>query len=238
MKRLARTGDPASFTGVLLPPVEAHIRKLETEWQECIRTEGADSSPAAREKLGPLVPLARPPRGDGADGDVVSRRYVEKLLRIDVEQYADAASFVLRNRYCIWTIRPATYRKALQREVAGVLELSTIPETPRTVSELVAMLRDILQEIGDDLWEQHSIKEAAAPFLSSVRARVERQVGGGVTFGTEAWGYALARWVVAASEPGPGIYCAMELLGKAETIRRMDVAHEIATAEALGGAAE
>ncbi|KAI1781447.1 hypothetical protein F4818DRAFT_399056 [Hypoxylon cercidicola] len=241
VKRLMKTGRPESFTDVLVPPVAAHIRMYEAQLQECIRTESQADFPLAY-KLGSLVPLARP--RDGADGDgVVSKSYVEKLLQLDIKQYTEAKSFVQRNKYLIWTIRPAAYREALRKVMASMQAVLTVdaadlpppaprPKTPRTIPELIASLRDILQGIADDRWQQDAIKKAIEPFLLSVRARLGRRRGIDFTVETVAWGYALARWIIAASDPGPGVPCAMELLGKAETLRRVDMAHEIATESA------
>ncbi|XXG96723.1 mitochondrial 37S ribosomal protein rsm10 [Hypoxylon texense] len=259
IKRLARAGDPASFTSVLLPPVEAQIRKHQADLQEYIRTRGEAGGPVAR-RVGPMVPLARPrPREEVEedDGDVVSRCYVKNLLRLDIQQYKDAASFVLRNKYSIWTIRPLAYREALRRETAGILALSTIPhvnpsapraaapppETPRTIPELVALLRDVVRGVGDGRWEVRAIRKAVMGLLTSVhaRTRTQRELGGGAAttvVDTERWGFALARWILAASEPGPNVYCTMELLGKEETMRRIDVAYEIAIEEETRSRAE
>lgn len=239
LKRLSQTDSPESFTSVLLPAVEAHIRKYEAERQESIENQGKASGDSIAQKIGPLMPLAKPRHG--TDDGVVSRDYLEKLLQIDIQQYTTAAEFVLRNKYLIWTIRPAVHSAALLKETARMLGVSTVDpddattlqkETPRSIPELVVMLRDVLRDIGEDRWEQHAIKTAVAPFLQIVYARVKRRDDGegsaAVDTETEPWGYHLTRWVVAASEPGPSIPCAIELLGKAETMRRLDLASEIA----------
>ncbi|KAI1760144.1 hypothetical protein GGR53DRAFT_523315 [Hypoxylon sp. FL1150] len=245
LRLLAQSGNPKSFTSVLLPAVEAHIRKYEAERQESLKAK--DEATAADgdsfvQKLGPLVPLAQP--RDGTDDDMVSRSYVERLLEIDVGQYTTAAEFVQRNKYLLWTIPAATYRAALRKETAGVTRLlvlskiGTVPHSVYTISQLVAKLREALQKIGgddgdgDNRWDQWAIKERPVTFLQSVQAVSERREGEGeeVTVRISDWGFHLARWVLAASEPGPSIPCAIEFLGKAETMRRMDVAYEIAAA--------
>ncbi|KAH9903715.1 hypothetical protein F4778DRAFT_95847 [Xylariomycetidae sp. FL2044] len=42
------------------------------------------------------------------------------------------------------------------------------------------------------------------------------------------WGFHLVRWVLAAGEPGPALMPSLEILGREETLRRVDMAYEVA----------
>ncbi|KAI2777690.1 hypothetical protein F4815DRAFT_480304 [Daldinia loculata] len=102
---------------------------------------------------------------------------------------------------------------------------------PQTVSELTAALRDILEALEDSEWTKTGIEGAVLPFLRSIYATSKTSEPGSSYQEPQLWGYHLLRWVVAGSRPGPSLIPSLVVLGKEETMRRVEEAYEIAKSE-------
>ncbi|KAI1412967.1 hypothetical protein F5Y13DRAFT_162209 [Hypoxylon sp. FL1857] len=233
VRRLSESFGSAGVSNIVLPAVEAHVRKYEEQ-----RKSGSAAPDSVAAELGPLVPIAQPQAGrDGSDA-IISKEYIKNVFQSDIQNYKDAEACVLRNRYLIWQIPDALYRSSLQEELANLDELRLHRHEPSTddaasssplnveklrVSGFSATLRDLLQEIGDESWKRDAIEATILPFLKSVYATLNTG-----NSEPQLWGYHLLRWVIAASRSGPALIQGMTLLGKEETMTRVEKAYEVA----------
>ncbi|KAI0013936.1 hypothetical protein F4779DRAFT_299087 [Xylariaceae sp. FL0662B] len=235
--RLLAKSDPQQLLDLLLPRLVAHVeqveqtRKAHAESQATTATTTTTTTTfsSLATEIGPLVPLARPnhEEGDGA----VSKAYLGAVLALDVQNGAAPPAFLDRNAYLVWKIPDSVYAASLDAEIRALLSGNgagatladaTAADTTRArVSELVAVLRDLLRPIGDGEWTKECIDEALTPFVTSPRSAPRDGA-------TQAWGYHLLRWIVAAMRPGPALYASMAVLGRAETLRRVEQAYGVA----------
>ncbi|KAI1144634.1 hypothetical protein F5Y05DRAFT_365357 [Hypoxylon sp. FL0543] len=235
IKRLAKSTGPEAVSKIVLPAVEARVRKCE----EARRNESASPDGVAAE-LGSMVPLAQPqPSHDGSDA-IVSRDYIKKVLESDIQNYKDAEAYVSRNRCLIWQVPDALYHSNFQEDLANLHEIHVVKQEESTaddrapvpslkreklrVSDFVATLRDLLQKIDEEVWKKDEIEKSVLSFIKSVYATPDASSNSE----PQLWGYHLLRWVVAASRPGLALIPSMALLGKEETMRRVEKSYEIA----------
>ncbi|KAL7627120.1 Glutamate--tRNA ligase mitochondrial [Parahypoxylon ruwenzoriense] len=182
---------------------------------------------------GPLVPLAR----EGINV-TVSKRYIEQVFDADATNYRDAESFIARNVFLIWTVAAQQYRARLAKELNAVNDIHVVDpqdptqRTPRLVHELVAALRDLLNDIPREKWTKENLEEVVVPFVYTVHAtptpRTDELLPDKEPPAPEIWGYHLLRWILVASRPGPPLMTIMALLGREETLLRVERAHEVA----------
>ncbi|OTA97704.1 hypothetical protein M434DRAFT_65164 [Hypoxylon sp. CO27-5] len=170
VKRITKSLGPEGVSNIVLPAVEAHVRKYEEQ-----RRSGSASADSIVAELGPLKNL-------------------DEIRAIRPKEVIDDAA-----------------------------SSSPFKSEKLRVSDFVATLRDLLQKIGDERWTKDAIEVAILPFIKSVYATTNS-----ANSESQAWGYHLLRWVIAASKPGPALIPSMALLGKEETMRRIEKAYEIA----------
>ncbi|KAI8963552.1 hypothetical protein F5Y11DRAFT_143351 [Daldinia sp. FL1419] len=244
IKRLAQSHGPSHVSGILSPALLSHVQKYHN------RDTSADQAILA--ELGPITSRAQ--TSDGA----VSEDYLRQVLEIDIQNYKDAESYVARNRFLIWQVPEGLYRASLKQEIAAVDQIFTTPEPNYTeeeetslseknsheeqrlslhiIPELVATLRSLLQNIPESKWTQEGIEAAILPFLRFIYATPKKEhdlktISKIVKQEPQLWGYHLLRWIVAASRPGPALIPSLVVLGKEETMRRVDLAYEVAKSE-------
>lgn len=233
VKRISKSLGPEGVSNIVLPVVEAHVRKYEEQ-----RRSGSAPADSIVAEVGPVLSLAQArPSHDSTDA-IISRDHIKKALESDILHYKDAETYVSRNRYLIWQVPEALYRSSFQKELTKLDEIRTIrpkenidEETSSSplesekirVSDFVATLRDLLEKIEDKHWTINVIEPAILPFIKSLYATMKSGDSKPL-----AWGYHLLRWVIAASTPGPPLIPSIALLGKEETMRRVEMASEVA----------
>ncbi|OTB08484.1 hypothetical protein M426DRAFT_184681 [Hypoxylon sp. CI-4A] len=232
VKRLVQSHGASSISNIVLPVLETHVRKYEEG------RKSSDSVPTNNDliaELGPLVPRALPQPGQDSSDSVVSQDYIKKVLEADVQNYKDAEAYVSRNRYLIWQVPDSLYETSLRQDTATLEEIFTVgqvspddaakiePRRVRRVSELTSILRNLLQDIKDDQWTKEGIEAIILPFLKSIYATPRENASE-----TQLWGYHLLRWIIAASRPGPALIPSMAVLGRGETMKRVEKACKVA----------
>ncbi|KAI2639506.1 hypothetical protein GGS26DRAFT_271171 [Hypomontagnella submonticulosa] len=249
VKRLVQSTGPQSVSNLVIPAVEARVRKYEEQRMahSPSRAEGTPTSDPITDPAAEFGPVTSPARSQPSENGeaVVSTEYLRKLLEADIQNYRDAETFVLRNRYLIWEVPDAVYHYSITHE-ATTPEIFTIlqepvlpgeeeasPERTRcSVSKLTATLRDLLQSIPDAEWTADNIDRVVKPFLKSVVRVSTKRTDEGDGYREESvdepWGYHLLRWVVTALRPGPALIPSLALLGREESLRRVEKAYEIA----------
>ncbi|CAJ2505967.1 Uu.00g000970.m01.CDS01 [Anthostomella pinea] len=235
IRRYMKTAGRSDALEQLIPGLESWVRKFEDN-----RTANANSNgdgglvlTELGTAIGPLVPLARPSHDNPAGADTVaSRSYLKDLLDFDIKGYATPRDYLMRNVHLLWQIPEKVYEASLSADLDQqrgffVREdpdapLGSTSDPPRTVHELTATLRELVRGIAEADWTKQSIDDAISPFVRSVYSNPTTMPG------VQVWGYHLLRWVIAAMRPGPAIIPSMALLGRDETLRRMDMACEVA----------
>ncbi|KAI2630593.1 hypothetical protein GGR54DRAFT_583460 [Hypoxylon sp. NC1633] len=236
MAHVKRT-DPASFLDKILPVLEAHVQQVEAERGSISSGSDSTSNPHITvAQLGPLIPPAR--AQDGSDA-LVSREYVRKVLEFDHSNFTNIRKYMVRIWYLIWEVPEPLYCASFERELGGPQRIfsieqppaqdarsSPLPETSRAlqVSELTATLRDLLLRIDDEQWTIDGISKAIMPFLLSVQCTSSASDSGQ----PQQFGYHLIRWIIAASLPGPSVILSMVVLGREESMKRVEKAIEVA----------
>lgn len=228
MRRLVQSLDPDSFLHLFLPGLEAGIKRFEEERVGHAADEGVSSR--IGDKMGPLVPLARP----GEDGNMTeARNYIKKVIGLDAKSYRKPDTYLERNMYLLWQVPDSLYLKSLREEMDGLCGFfyreaqkngdgeGQPDDVPQQLSELVTRLRGILLGISDAEWSRNHIDEQVTPFVNSVFSKPK-------TSPYQNWGFHLLRWVLAGLQPGPALFPTIEILGKEETMRRVEQAIDIA----------
>ncbi|KAK8034815.1 hypothetical protein PG993_009810 [Apiospora rasikravindrae] len=217
-------------------PLSLAIRNLEKERISLSTgpptqlSEDIDNNAAAT--LGRFVPamITAGTVGDGASLDY-NPAYIGKVFELDQKTYVNAASYVKRNRYLFWTVPTELYRQTL---LEGLRELRCLfVRTPASVAAdngteqhtdsemnaagIAGLFADALRDIPADesSWTKERLEEALNPLIKSIygmRTSPETQ---------EPWGFHMLRWFLFALQPGPALIPSMVVLGKAETMGRI-----------------
>ncbi|KAI1638835.1 hypothetical protein F4809DRAFT_639118 [Biscogniauxia mediterranea] len=101
--------------------------------------------------------------------------------------------------------------------------MKEIDGLPHGIIELMRHLKEALEKIEDDQWTTNSLQTKLKPFIETVFSlnRMNK---------VQPWGYQLLRWALNAMEPGPSAIPFMKVLGREETMRRVEVAYKAACA--------
>ncbi|KAI1497516.1 hypothetical protein F5X99DRAFT_361687 [Biscogniauxia marginata] len=235
---------PDAFLDQFFPAIDRAIRQCEKA--RLVSPGGGGLVPRLHSRLGPLVTRAtlpsnrKNPLPSGGDPEVY-KNYIRQLFDLDSSNFSHGAAYLVRHKFLVWEVPESLYADTMTetlrnydsmyvappnmlpaKRVKGVKV--TIPESersPRSISELVYMLRSVLEGINDENWNNVGIRTKAMPFIKSVYATTKTEAD-------QAWGFPLLRWILVAKTPGPSLTHIMSILGKTETLRRVDQAYEVA----------
>ncbi|KAI0603261.1 hypothetical protein F4775DRAFT_532769 [Biscogniauxia sp. FL1348] len=92
---------------------------------------------------------------------------------------------------------------------------------PRGIIALMNHLKEALAKTTADKWTTNVLQSTLKPYIETIFSlnRLNK---------VRPWGYPLLRWVVNAMEPGPSVIPFMKVLGREETMRRVDLAYKAA----------
>lgn len=166
-----------------------------------------------------------------ADADANSNyntAYIGQVFALDQKTYVNAASYVQRTRYLFWTVPTTMYRQTLVEALREVRHLFVrIPvaaaadqstehtDTEMNAVDIAQLITDAVRDIPADeaSWTKERLEEALNPLIKSIFAvREEAQ---------EPWGFHMLRWFMCALQPGPALVPSMVVLGKEETMSRI-----------------
>lgn len=207
--------DMPTLTERFLKPIAAIILKLE-------------ASRAASEF--PLKENAETALLSGAEGLVMSETdlktqeplhaYIMRLLKIARISGSNFERLVLENRYVIWRPRASEIKARLSNLLydlgsSSSIRLDGASSTPAKAMDYVV---EKLAAVGGDNWNGENLRE------------VTSLVGKNITQSrsSNAAGFRFLRWALLAYEQGPPLVGVMEIFGKEETLRRLEVARKIA----------
>ncbi|KAK8066127.1 glutamyl-tRNA synthetase [Apiospora hydei] len=231
---------PEDLQVQVVPPLALAIRNLEKERAKLFTgpppppqlSEDIDNNNNVAATLDQFVP-AMTTTGDDAAGLDYNAAYIGKVFELDQKTYVNAASYVKRNRYLIWTVPTELYRQTLLeglrdvrclfvRSPADAAAESGTVEQQHTDSEMDAagiagLFADALRDIPADesSWTKERLEEVLNPLIKSIygmRTSPETE---------EPWGFHMLRWFLCALQPGPALIPSMVVLGKTETMNRI-----------------
>ncbi|ORY69668.1 uncharacterized protein BCR38DRAFT_520595 [Pseudomassariella vexata] len=227
-------------SNVILPNLEKAIGEVE---------KGRSDNPL----LGPIIVPARPAE---EDSNLVGKDYLRKMFEVDMKSFVDAESHVWRNANLIWEIPEESYVQALDIEMeqntvdnfwvkhpdaaapeGGNRPISALQDPDiwdmfdslgRKPSKVVDLFHATVQEITDEAWTKESLEKKMKPLIMSIYSDREEHGKDRERGRRQVWGWHALRWIMVAGNVGPALIPSMELLGKAETMRRMSVAKRAA----------
>ncbi|KAI1174160.1 hypothetical protein F4777DRAFT_406479 [Nemania sp. FL0916] len=189
----------------------------------------------------PLILAARSPEAE----EMVSESHLLALLNLEADSYMTPTSFLQRNANLIWQIPVQEYETSLRDRKGVVLDRICVQETsttatpgegetetmmmmrPQALTDLLATLGTLLEQIPDSEWTEPAIKEAIGPFIKSIFLGREGE-DSGVVVPPKAWGWEFLRWVVNALQPGPALIPTVRFLGREEMRLRINLATSVA----------
>ncbi|KAK0722541.1 hypothetical protein B0T26DRAFT_643346 [Lasiosphaeria miniovina] len=227
------TPDEALLETYLLGPISTVLEGTEAA-KEAVAT---DSAPAAEadgidpDLIGELVPALR---GAGAE-ETQRRDYILGLLRISSNTPStDLAQFVGDNRYAFWEIPQPVLAAAISQAFAGkslaegVASAAAAAAAAATANAAVNHLLARLRREDEASWTPAALK----PLVDAWCREVSQPAEGGAKSGSE--GFKALRWALLAGQHGPPLAALMCLMGKQETVRRLETAALVAAEAAAG----
>lgn len=177
----------------------------------------------------PAYPIGDPlpaVRSDSRD------EYLLRVLRTQwgflPDDYA-VAEYVAKNRYLFWEVPRAELARSFAENKLGSAVFD--PGSDANISDCLTRAANTLREIPDDTWATGGLDNGVMKRLAEgMKCSMEE----GAEPGT-AGGYRILRWALVASLPGGTLVDVARLLGKEETIRRFELAAEVALAELTKG---
>ncbi|KAI0860995.1 hypothetical protein F4860DRAFT_477511 [Xylaria cubensis] len=219
-KSLSKIGDKEAVFASLLPNLSSAIEKYLKIREENEVSEGRAPDGYLGVRIGSLVGPARPKNSES----VVSQSYLRALFELDGKSYTTPAEYLKRNVWLVWEIPPNEHEYRL-KEYEPLLDKlfvqASVEEPEQKLSELTATLLEYLQGIPKTDWMEENIKSTIGPFIKSIGYYSEEKP-------FNAWGWKFLRWVVTASAAGPALIPSMVLLGKEETLDRVQQAGRVA----------
>ena len=229
--RLVREMDPDSFLHLFLPGLETGITRIEKERVEHVTQNGTAYSVAGT-KIGPLVPSMRT-REDSDATD--TKDYIRKVLALDYKSYRNPDTYLERNIYLLWQVPELVHFESLEEgmhDLDGLIYRDVqqaASEHSRDVlqqpSQLATKLRDIVLCIDEAEWSRDHIDGYVTPFIKSIFSKPKASPPAS----QQVWGFHFLRWVLAGLRPGPALIPTLELLGREETVKRVEQAIEVAS---------
>jgi glutamyl-tRNA synthetase len=154
-------------------------------------------------------------------------QYISLLLRADAKSYTNVEEFLSRNNTFFTTSLNRPPYVATSSKKSSHAETSSSVHVPVSTLHIAATALCLVPESH---WtaETHRLNiasyngAAAVDFLDSDKSVAEEDLAADRAFKREL--YHFLRWALSAGAPGPGIPETMEILGRTESIRRLEEA--------------
>lgn len=212
---------PAQSLEPILRAVANDIQALEAS--RASSTSGSPKPPGPGlvdvSSLGELHPTLRIGLEGGDEGG--RQQYVLAALRLLKNKVWPLEGLVADNRYVFW--RPSRPRllETLDRLKEAVGDV-VVDGSAGGVREALVSARRVLEPLPEDSWTAVYLSHAIGAANASISCR-DRETGKSIPHAA----FRLWRWAMAASDPGPPVYALLELIGRHETLARLDVAIEL-----------
>ncbi|KAK8058908.1 Glutamate--tRNA ligase [Apiospora phragmitis] len=219
---------PEDLQAQVVPPLSLAIRNLEKERAHLSTgppqlSEDTDNNMAAT--LGQFIPaMALPPlRSDGGQAAATAGHDDDNAgLPTTRPTSAKSSSLTRRQLYQQTLLESLRELRYLFVRTPAAAAAAADNGTEHTESEMSAagiagLFADALRDIPADesSWTKERLEEALNPLIKSIfamRTSPETQ---------EPWGFHMLRWFLFALQPGPALFPSMVVLGKAETMGRI-----------------
>ncbi|KAI0127521.1 glutamyl-tRNA synthetase [Xylariales sp. AK1849] len=185
---------------------------------------------------GPFVPQAVAATESKSEGDgKFNADYVFRIIELDKKSFTSPSKYIERNAYLFWAIPKSIYSDTLAKamdnietlylhdpsdSIPGAQEIRNI-EKPITVPSLLSSLTSLLQEVPEQQWTKEDLERPVTALIKTIYAQP-------ATGQATVWGNRFLRWILFADKPGPALIPSMEVLGRDEVLRRVEVAKEAA----------
>lgn len=221
---------PEDLETKVLPGISHAIRGMEKERMTAV----AEGSEAAREApetamtpIGPMVTAAAAAVSGGSGS-----AYIRDLFELDRNSFVDPKRYVRRNRYLVWTVPDAYYEATILQEMADIAQLFTqaavkpsqqdpapgYDGTPLTPSGAIEELQRAVGGVEESSWTKENLEAAIDPLIKSLYFQKSDSSP------PQKWGYHALRWVLFGLTSGSALVPSMVVLGREETMRRMQQA--------------
>ncbi|KAJ2903690.1 uncharacterized protein MKZ38_009529 [Zalerion maritima] len=196
-----------------------------------------DDEPAPMSKLD-IKSLSPLPLGEVMvkDGKELEDKLIE-ILRVDNQPYQTPSRFLHRHAYLIWRIPEHKIQwefEQLRGMYVYILEDGKVDQKGEEVWDEVSLVEILevykkeLDELPDEAWTFGSDKEINNGLLKDMVNRYDFMEKELHAKGFK-WGWKVFRWILTGSAEGSSINQILLLLGKDESMRRFDMAIEIAS---------
>lgn len=221
---------PEDLETKVLPGISHAIQGMEKE-RMATAVEGSAAAPEPTETaitpIGPMVTAAAAAvSGDGGSG------YLRDLFELDRNSFVDPKRYVRRNRYLVWTVPEAYYETTILQEMADVAQLFTraaakpsqqdpapgYDDTPLTPSGAIDELQRAVGSVEESRWTKENLEAAIDPLIKTLYFQKSDASP------PQKWGYHALRWVLFGLTSGSALVPSMVVLGREETMRRMQQA--------------
>lgn len=223
---------PEDLETKVLPGISHAIHGMEKERIAAI-TGGSAEAPEPTETaitpIGPMVTAAAAAvSGDGGSG------YLRDLFELDRNSFVDPKRYVRRNRYLVWTVPETYYETTILQEMADVAQLFTRAaakpspqdpapapghdDTPLTPSGAIGELHRAVGGVEESSWTKEDLEAAIDPLIKTLYFQKSDASP------PQKWGYHALRWVLFGLTSGSALVPSMVVLGREETMRRMQQA--------------
>lgn len=175
-----------------------------------------ETDSAANSDLGALGALV--PSMDSALGN--PEDYILKALKISRSPASDLEDVVRDNRYLFWTVP----RQVLEnRSNAAQMENLALEKSPATAAACIGFL-------------ETEFKNRPGPWMAENLNAILKKISASITFqdttsgrSVGSGGYNFLRWALCGRDNGPALGDVMDLLGREETMRRLELARKVAS---------
>lgn len=146
---------------------------------------------------------------------------IRAMLQISRSEAITATSLIEANKFLIW--QPSdSYIQASYPRLAEALHDVKIDDVPKTIPEVLDFFIDRFKQVDDAQWTPEEVHQALD---GTVKRVIDQEEGKKPT----SAGYKYLRWALLGLDNGPQMHDLIEYLGKAETMRRLQLAHSIAS---------
>lgn len=224
---------PEDLETKVLPGISHAIHGMEKD-RKATLAEGSEAAPGCAETtitpIGPMVTAAAAAvSGDGGSA------YIRDLFELDRNSFVDPKRYVRRNRYLVWTVPEAYYETTILQEMANIAHLFTraaveppppppqdsapgYDDTPLTPAGAIDELRRAVGGVAESSWTKENLEAAIDPLIKSLYFQKSDSSP------PQKWGYHALRWVLFGLTSGSALVPSMVVLGREETMRRMQQA--------------
>ncbi|KAK3940343.1 mitochondrial putative glutamate--tRNA ligase [Diplogelasinospora grovesii] len=223
LQRLINTDPPAqNLFSRYLTPIENIINRVEhVRLGNNITSQGTISPDSISKPVVPTTPGVSGSQLQGHILDVLRINKVPETQIIATPSRKDVLEgFVTQNKYLFWGIPEHVFEERFKDLDINTEKISLADRIEHvTPTEVVHFFLDTLEEVPDNLWTTEHLRglaeNAASNFITYADGNETRN---------KSAGYKFLRWALMGGDHGPALAAVMKLLGREETMFRLESA--------------